>query len=197
MNLSLNCIFNRLAEHTPDILPSENIITAAVALILRTTELGQEGLFIERATREGDPWSGNIGFPGGRIEPHDNSLMATAERETYEEVGLNLSEARYLARLSDIDGAHLKVRIACFVYHIADAPPLVLSDEVTDAFWVPIAELTLPQRQITAKLRFSDRSITTPAILLPQQDKPLLWGMTYRLVQEFIGIIEHGNGAES
>ncbi|MCL4314197.1 MAG: hypothetical protein M1454_00500, partial [Candidatus Thermoplasmatota archaeon] len=30
-------------------------------------------LFIVRARREGDPWSGNIAFPGGFIKPHESS----------------------------------------------------------------------------------------------------------------------------
>ncbi|MCL4314198.1 MAG: NUDIX domain-containing protein [Candidatus Thermoplasmatota archaeon] len=44
-------------------------------------------LFIVRARREGDPWSGNIAFPGGFIKPHESSREAAA-RECYEEVGI-------------------------------------------------------------------------------------------------------------
>ncbi|HXB54963.1 MAG TPA: CoA pyrophosphatase, partial [Vicinamibacteria bacterium] len=42
---------------------------AAVALILREAARGLELLFIRRAEHDGDPWSGQVGFPGGRAEP--------------------------------------------------------------------------------------------------------------------------------
>jgi 8-oxo-dGTP pyrophosphatase MutT (NUDIX family) len=189
MPLTLDHIARRIAEHRPILLPSASGTQSAVAFILRNTERGPEGLFIERATRDGDPWSGNVGFPGGRVEQDDGTLRETAERETLEEIGLDLSRKVHLGRLSDIAGAHLPVRVACFVYLVTGEPPLLLSDEVTEAFWVPIAALTAPERRITASIRFCDRSVTTPAIILPQPDKPLLWGITYRLVNEFLEIV--------
>jgi 8-oxo-dGTP pyrophosphatase MutT (NUDIX family) len=189
MNLTLDDIARRVAGHRPILLPPGSGTWSAVAFILRDTERGPEGLFIERATRDGDPWSGNVGFPGGRVEREDGSLRETAERETREEIGLDLSRKVHLGRLSDIAGAHLPVRVACFVYLVTGEPPLLLSDEVTEAFWVPLAFLTAPERHITASIRFCDRSVTTPAIILPQPDKPLLWGITYRLVREFLDIV--------
>ena len=189
MNLTLDDIARRVAGHRPILLPPGSGTRSAVAFILRDTERGPEGLFIERATRDGDPWSGNVGFPGGRVEREDGSLRETAERETREEIGLDLSRKVHLGRLSDIAGAHLPVRVACFVYLVTGEPPLLLSDEVTEAFWVPLAFLTAPERHITASIRFCDRSVTTPAIILPQPDKPLLWGITYRLVREFLDIV--------
>jgi 8-oxo-dGTP pyrophosphatase MutT (NUDIX family) len=192
MPLTLNHITRSLAEHRPTLLPPDSGTQASVAFILRDTEHGPEGLFIERATRDGDPWSGNVGFPGGRVEKVDGSLRETAKRETCEEIGLDLSGSVHLGRLSDIAGSHLPVRVACFVYLITGDPPLILSDEVTETFWVPLAALTVPERRITANIRFCDRTITTPAIILPQSDKPLLWGITYRLVSEFLEIMGEG-----
>jgi 8-oxo-dGTP pyrophosphatase MutT (NUDIX family) len=189
MPLTLDQITRCLAEHRPALLPPGNGTQAAVAFIIRDAEHGPEGLFIERATRDGDPWSGNVGFPGGRVEQVDGTLRETAERETREEIGLDLSRWTHLGRLSDIAGAHLPVRVACFVYLITGDPPLILSDEVTETFWVPLAALTVPERRITASIRFCDRTITTPAFILPQSDKPLLWGITYRLVSEFLEIM--------
>ncbi|MFL5552493.1 MAG: NUDIX domain-containing protein, partial [Gemmatimonadaceae bacterium] len=56
---------------------------AAVALIFRVGEEGSvELLFIKRAEYPGDPWSGQIAFPGGREESGDGSLAETAIRET-------------------------------------------------------------------------------------------------------------------
>ncbi len=192
MMLKMDQITRRMAEHQPILSPPGKGTQAAVAFLLRESEKGVEGLFIERANRDGDPWSGNVGLPGGRVEPEDGTLRETAERESREEVGLNPADKRYLGRLSDIVGANLPVRVACFVYLVTGETPLLLSDEVTEAFWVPLESLTIPERRIIARIKFCDRTITTPAIILPQQEKPLLWGITYRLVSEFLEIAEEG-----
>ena len=81
---------------------------ASVALIFRSTENGgKELLFIQRARREGDPWSGDMAFPGGRLQPEDASARAAAERETLEETGMDLRRhGRFLTRLSDLVTRH-------------------------------------------------------------------------------------------
>jgi 8-oxo-dGTP pyrophosphatase MutT (NUDIX family) len=147
-----------------------------------------EILFIERAPRTGDPWSGDLGFPGGKVEEGDGSLRRTTERETREEIGLDLRGARFLGRLSDIAGAHIPVRVSCFVYGLKGTEPLSPGDEVRDFFWVPLAELADPARHVTATVRFGGETLERPAIRLPVEGKPLLWGITYRLVMQFLEV---------
>ena len=65
---------------------------AAVAMILLQGESSFEMMFILRARKEGDPWSGQMALPGGHREPQDVTLAETAARETWEETGLDLAE---------------------------------------------------------------------------------------------------------
>jgi len=168
--------------------PADGRSQAAVAMVLAEGPLGLHVLFLERAADERDPWSGNLAFPGGRVEPGE-TLRQAAERETREEAAVNLSAARHLGRLADCVGAHLPVRIACFAYGFGDALPAVtINHESRDAFWVSLADLADRRRHITAPVRFRGGSMTAPAIRLPQPDKPVLWGITYRLVMQFLEI---------
>ena len=50
-----------------------------------------ELLFIRRASRVGDRWTGHVAFPGGKMESVDQDDRATSMRETLEEIGLDLS----------------------------------------------------------------------------------------------------------
>ncbi len=162
---------------------------AAVALIMRGVSAEPEVLFIERAAHDGDPWSGDLGFPGGKVEAADRNEQLAAVRETQEEIGLDLGRARYLGRLADIAGAHLPVRVSCFVYGLAQPGPLTMSDEVRRAFWVPVATLCAPERHIEAEVRFAGSTLVRPAIRVLPPGETILWGLTYRLVVQFLEIV--------
>lgn len=178
-----------LAGRRPTLLAAAGHTRAAVALILLPGKDGLEVLFIERAAHDGDPWSGDLGFPGGKVEEGDRAPRQTAMRESREEIGLDLGSARYLGRLSDVAGAHLPVQVACFVFGVSDPPPLVLNREIRDAFWVPLADLADPARHVTAPVRFGGETLKRPAIILPTPGKPVLWGLTYRLVMQFLELL--------
>ncbi|MBI2353668.1 MAG: CoA pyrophosphatase [Deltaproteobacteria bacterium] len=185
--------FDRIAKlldlHKPGELPADDRTRAAVAMVLRQGRHGMEMLFIERATHERDPWSGNLAFPGGKVEPGEEPRQA-AERETVEEIGLELGSARYLGRLADIAGAHLRVRVTCFVYGMqANRFEPVLNYEVKDLFWVGLDDLMAAGRRVTAPVSFDDQEFDVPAIRLPQPGKPVLWGLTYRLTMQFLEIV--------
>ena len=78
--------------------------SAAVAAVMRIGLAGAEMLFIERSSKKGDPWSGQMAFPGGRTAALDEHSLATAVRETKEELDLDLANLRPLGRLSDLEG---------------------------------------------------------------------------------------------
>ena len=187
---SLAAVVRALAVREPELMPAGERTRAAVALILREEPAGLSLLLIERAAHEGDPWSGDLGFPGGKVEAEDADPRAAAERETQEELGLNLAGARFLGRLDDIVGAHLPVLVSCFVYSIAGPVTLRPGAEVRDAFWVPLAALADPACHASATVRFGGEEFLRPAIILATPGKPVLWGITYRLVMQFLGLVE-------
>jgi 8-oxo-dGTP pyrophosphatase MutT (NUDIX family) len=186
MMMSFAYIELALAGREPELFSEHTGTHAAVALVLREGPAGLQVLFIERAPHENDPWSGNISFPGGKVEDGDGGARAAAERETMEEVGLDLSAALYLGRLSDIAGAFRPIRVSCFVYGMRRVGTLRPNDEVQDAFWVSLAELLDSSCHVEATVCFAGRTLTTPAIRLPHEGKPVLWGLTYRLVMQLL-----------
>lgn len=186
MSLTFDTICATISRLPHDETPGDGRSPAAVAMVLVEQPAGLQLLFLERATDERDPWSGNLAFPGGRVEPGE-TLRQAAERETCEETAIDLATARHLGRLGDSVGAHLPVRIACFAYGFSGALPAVtINHESRDAFWVNLADLADQRRHITTLVHFRGRPVETPAIRLPQSDKPVLWGITYRLVLQFL-----------
>lgn len=166
---------------------------AAVTMILRPGPSVPEVLLIERAKREGDPWSGHMAFPGGRAEPGDPSLQGTAERETLEEVGLGLDRGEVIGRLDDLGGraaAASKMVVSAYVYQIDEPGRLVIeSSEVADAFWVPLDHLVHPDNHVRYPMQYGQHEIDFPGISVCEQNTRVVWGLTYRFLELFFEIV--------
>ncbi len=194
---ALDEVRRALAAYEPELVPVSGESAArqaAVALCLRERRGAAEVLFIERAERDGDPWSGHMAFPGGRIEPGDPSVRRAAERETFEEVGMSLVGTEALGRLDDMRGhhaaGHAALVISAFVYHIPAPPPLVLSDEVEQAFWFPLADLLDPRRHVDYRFGPANEYVF-PGILVGDPDRHVVWGLTHRFLEVFLAALGH------
>jgi 8-oxo-dGTP pyrophosphatase MutT (NUDIX family) len=165
---------------------------AAVAAIFAPGADDAELLFIQRATVERDPWSGQMAFPGGRHEPSDASSRSTAVRETHEEIGLDLSTARNLGSLSDVDGGRATNRPVTVSGHCfwlpAPPPPLALSIEVADVVWVPISQLLDPDRHID--YLYPRSGLLFPGIQLDKAEQ-VIWGLTLRFLSDLFARLDH------
>src|SRR5437016_14445008 len=81
---------------------SNERVDAVVAILLYLDSADEiNTLLIHRMERSNDPWSGQIGLPGGRVEKFDGSTQEALEREVREEVGFELGrEGEQLGVLS-------------------------------------------------------------------------------------------------
>ena len=162
---------------------------AAVAMILAGGPHDPTILFIERAKRIGDPWSGHMAFPGGRVEQEDADSQRTAERETFEEVGIDLRTAELIGRLDDQAGRRAGTSwqgrpIAGYVYHLPEPEEVVASPEVEEALWVRSSALFEPKNQVDYNGSYAPG--TFPGILVGKPDRHVIWGLTYRFLESFM-----------
>ena len=183
---SLADIRAALRAHDPHELAGRR--RAAVAIVLHEGAAGPEVLFIERAERFGDPWSGQMAFPGGRVDPGDAGARAAAERETREEVGLDLAGAELVGRLGDVNAGIRLVSplvLSSFVYRLEARGTLTPNHEVREALWVPVTRLVDPLHRVSWRWgvgRF-------PGICVGAPDRQVVWGLTYGLVEELLRVL--------
>ena len=193
--MTLDQVEECLRAEAPWLDPQPTRTMAAVALVLRpgTRSDGKadlEALFIRRAEHEDDPWSGDLAFPGGRIDPEDHDERSAAERETLEELALDLTGARRLGRLSDVRGHAESIRVSAFVYGIDGDPTLVPNYEIGEAFWSSLADCVDSERQAVREFSYLDQTAEMPTIrLLEDERAPVLWGITYKFMDDFMAKI--------
>ena len=161
---------------------------AAVAVILRDGGSGVEVLFIRRAEHPRDPWSGQMGLPGGRVDPGDASPLAAALRETREEIALDLNAlGRPLGRLSEVR-THLPLgsvphSVVPFAFAIDGDPGLKLNEEVQEALWVPLSYLR--DRRNRSAFTWVRKGLPLPMPCITFEGR-VIWGLTLRIVDELI-----------
>lgn len=177
----------RLHGRTPVTVSDPEIREAAVALIIGSDP--DSILIIRRAERRGDPWSGHMGLPGGRRDPGDEHLLATAIRETREEVGLSLTPNQLLGSLDDVaprSKSLIPVFARPFVFGVAGQPGPEPNAEVSAARWVTLKELTEPANLRDFTLEIGGESRIFPAYHL---EEGTVWGMTERMLTLLLEII--------
>ena len=170
---------------------------AAVAAILQEGQKGLELLFIRRAEHERDPWSGHISFPGGRSEPGDDALLATAIRETAEETGLDLrKDAELLGSLDEIRamarGRPVDLTIAPFVFRLLRPVELVPNHEVVSPHWLPLERLLAPESRSSMEYQHEGATLELPCLRI---DDLVIWGLTYRMFDNLRQLVEAARGA--
>jgi len=183
-----------LSAHSPLRVPGDGP-RAAVALILREgAHVGPELLFIRRAEHEKDPWSGHMGFPGGRSEPHDADLAATAVRETREETGLDLAgDGQRLGALDEVTalarGRPVDLVIAPFVFRLHRRLEGAPSHEVVSLHWLPLERLMAPGTRSTLLYQHEKTVLELPCLRI---DGLVIWGLTHRMFESLRLVLSEG-----
>ena len=139
---------------------------------------------MKRSARDGDPWSGHISLPGGGFAPRDTDLLATAIRETHEELGIDLAGAQllgHLPALSPISSGPNGMEVMPFVFAAEQAVEPQCGPEAESAFWLPL-ELAA-SGAIAGAYTYPGTTRTFPSW---NYEGHVIWGLTYRILSELL-----------
>ncbi len=164
---------------------------SAVAMIIREHQGQLEVLMIKRAEREGDPWSGHMAFPGGRMDLEDRGNgRITAERETREEVGIDLEKAGHcIGRLSDIIARRHSLKrimmVTPYVYRLHLPVSIEFNHEVAETVWLPLAFLCDYQNRDTMVWQKGAIKMTLPCYFFGGRR---IWGLSLQMLDELVRV---------
>lgn len=159
---------------------------AAVAIMMRQAEGDVELLMIRRATRDGDPWSGHMGFPGGRRDPEDRDDLHCAKRETWEEIGAKLDDcAELICALGEVNTGWRPDRpemlVAPFVFAVRNTPAFDPNYEVDEIVWVPFSFLLDEGNRIPMKWQWRGEQVESDSYLFENRR---IWGLSLMMIDE-------------
>lgn len=166
-----------------------NLPTAAVAIIIDPKDQNGWVLLIKRTERKGDPWSGQVAFPGGHRSLEDRTLLETAVREAREEVGIDLHRHNMLGVLPPVHTHTRRVVVAPFVFQLKTKATVALNEEIAESFWAPFSEL----KQIEASktmVHVEEGTLTVDSYIYRSH---VIWGLTFRIINILLNKYQ-GNG---
>ena len=189
--MNIEHVRNSLSGHTPDPIVVDEHSKASVAVVFREGPRSAEVLLIERALHPHDPWSGHMGFPGGRRDPEDASNFSCALRETREEIGVDLSQwGTPLGELSDVNTGWRKDRpemlVTPFIFQVGELPALTPNYEVDDVVWVPLHFLMNEANREPLEWDWKGKKMETDSYLY---DSYRIWGLSLMMIDEMTGLL--------
>src|ERR1700686_2417913 len=136
---------------------------------------------------------GQVAFPGGRVDPTDETLLHTALREAQEEVGIDPASVDVLGGFEGTVARTSEIHVTPFVGVIpATAPLRADPKEVAAVFFVPMSALEDSSYRGTYRFVRDNGDVSQhPAIFYNDQ---VIWGLTLRFTEE---VLQRMNGASS
>ena len=189
----LQLIETRLSDHSPGKKLLRRLMKrSAVAMILQVREGQLHILMIKRAEREGDPWSGHMAFPGGRMDSADAHGYAVAVRETEEEIGLSLGESdECIGRLSELFAKPRRgtfgMAVSPFVFRLDREVTFKPNYEVAEVIWIPLEFLSDPDNRDEMTWNYKGVKMTVPCY---HYQGRCIWGLSLMMLDELLELVE-------
>ena len=173
-----------LGALSQEYLRSEGALRPAAVLVPLFEKEGEDHVLLTRRRADLRRHAGQISFPGGRVDPDDESSLAAALREASEEVGLAPSDVEVLGELSEqlvvMTGFRLTPWVGRVPYPYPFAPH---PGEVEEILLVPLAHLARPGAHRT---EIREVFGMWHEIHLFSLGRDTIWGATGRVLAELI-----------
>ena len=161
--------------------------TSSVLVIVYYNEMNIPVVIFTRRSSKLRKHAGEISFPGGRMSIHDNSLIDTALRETYEEIGLLVSKENVLGCLTPTNTFTTKILIFPFVVIMTSTRlgKLIPNEEVEEIIEIPLEKL-MKSLEID-----KEHSSMNYEMFKFEVGGHMIWGATARILKNLIEVIDN------
>ena len=151
---------------------------AAVAILFRKVDGELELLLVKRAEVLGDPWSGDIAFPGGKRAPQDRDIMHTVVREVREETNVDLEANTFLGKMDIVfSTVRPEYSILPLVFLQNMEPDMKINEELTSFLWTPFNKLVRSR----GRTRIKNFEVSVFHV-----NEEVVWGLTYRIIENLV-----------
>jgi len=183
---NLEFIKTKISSHKPIYLPDDGCTRGAVVIPIFKKDDRIYVLFTKR-TEDLPTHKGQISFPGGRRDESDESLLATALRETNEEIGLSSTSLEVWGELDQIRTHTSNFLLSVFLCFIPYPFKLTINEkEVEEILEVPLEELLDDKKWVQKE--FKEENTIHDVWFFDFHNK-IIWGATAEIVKQFLSLL--------
>jgi 8-oxo-dGTP pyrophosphatase MutT (NUDIX family) len=183
MTSALRRLRERLTARVRTVVDNPDARRAAVLVPLIGSQAAPDILFFER-THDVMEHKGEICFPGGSVEPHDDGPVAAALREAHEELAVPPHAVQIIGLLDDVETRVSNFTITPVVGFIEGQPVLEPDPlEVARIILVPLARLLEPGVEAT---QVREHEGTRRLMYSYTFDGNRVWGATGRITRALV-----------
>jgi len=177
-----------LSEYIPRRLECGDATPAAILVLVYDRDGEAHVLFTER-THQVEHHKGQISFPGGASDEGDDSLEATALRETAEEIGVEPEAVEIVGQLDEmLTISNFRVTPYVGILKTNSAHDFVInSHEVAQVVQVPLPHLMDEQNMELEVRQHKGKQVLVPAYTY---ESHRIWGATARMLRQFLELID-------
>ncbi len=173
-----------LTQHSKSVASEEKFTPSAV-LIPIFYKNGEPHLLLTLRTETVASHKGQISFPGGTRENGDRDLLATALRETFEEVGIRPVDVEVLGELDDllaVTNFVVTPFVGVFPYPYDFR---VSHDEIAELIEIPLSFFVDPRNRRAEEWLYRGCNAT---VYFYDYGKYTVWGLTARILKGFVDL---------
>ncbi len=186
LDSAIEVIKRKLSENPKQVLEDPQLKPAAVMLLVYRKN-GEYCLLLNKRTQEVEHHKGEISFPGGAKDPEDKTMLDTALRETYEEMGIVPEDVRVLGELSDV-ATNSGFVINSFVATIPYPYEFTVSDaEIAEVIEMPLVVLLDPFNR-REEVRVTEKGLVRSYSYA--YNGHLVYGATARLLDQLVELLQ-------
>lgn len=173
---------------------SDKRLAEAAVLVPIFCEGGEHHILFTRRSNRVAYHKGQVSFPGGARSEVDSSLLDTALRESWEEIGLKAKDGEILGELDDTPTVTSRFIISPFVAFIPHPYEFTVNrDEIDEIFDVPVSVLLHKANWRQERHVVGDEVVTTYSC---EYEGRVIWGATARIVKQFLDVWQSVSGAQ-
>lgn len=172
----------RLEQHRPWRLRTRG---REAGVLVALTERADPEVVLTLRSRELSTHRGEVAFPGGKRDPEDRDLLATALREAEEEVDLHARDVRVIGSLGQVVSKH-QLQVMPWVGLIPSELPLRANPgEIEQIFRVPVSFFLERPSLRTDAIPFRGKTHYVPAW---EYEGEIIWGLTAYILVELLNV---------
>ena len=171
-------------EHISRKLTKEGVedANAGVAVIFRMNLGKLELLLVKRAVISGDPWSGDMAFPGGKKGVQDKDIIDTVTREVLEETSIDVRKSCYLGMMPHVDSTvRQNISVVPLVFVLEKTLEVKINEELSSYQWTEFDKL---------KWRRGRSLVKENDVPVFDVGDERVWGLTYRMLKKLLKMAE-------